>query len=527
MAFDWKDGALQVDFTHEVYYQDVRGKETNSSLEEGWMFLDDLIMDLNQELAEKAKFQGYLHFRGSNDYQHQINERSVMFVEGYARLADDENPEFYEIWGGDYAEEYSTYTLNTSLLGAKAFYKPKKWMKVSALFGRNRDKSLDDYARYTAGGKVTFNYKDHLTFGATIINSEVDKNSLTGNSSIGDQTNRVYGGDMKLSLLKDSLHFEVEFARSLYHEDKRESSFRKEKDNAILVKGDISPVENLIISAAFERVEPWFHSVLGSASQDVQRFIGQIDYAPNEVFTSLTLLHEYSFNQLNSHSLEEYRTYTHTTTLTASVSPFASREDLWNSLTLDLQVDHNKNYTRDAPRTLFQDDLSANLTVSQSFDHWDYDLGYTYSRFWDRVDSANEIKSYHPTASIGGSYPWLDFDWSWNIGGGFEYRKYINTGLIDKIYSAESELSAAYAKSKSTLSLGAAIEYADNAPDPESDTPDNIGRLYSATFEQVLSDKEAFSANLTLRFSYMDYDEDTPNEAYDEIVYYLGLAMKF
>jgi hypothetical protein len=527
LAFEWEEGSLTVDLSMEAYYQDIWANDTKSSLKEGWMYLDNLILDLNQSLGESAKFQAYAHLRTSNDPQHQIVEREFMFVEGYTRLADAYDPNVYELWCGDYAEDYSVYTMNTSLLGAKAFYKHDDWIKVSILGGRNRDETLDNYVRYTAGGRVQLFYNDYVSIGGTVIHNDVERDSLNSMSDIGDEFNQVYGGDLHVKLLEDSFHFDVEYAQSVYNEDTRNDSLKDQRDSAVLVKSDISPIENLMFSAAFERVEPWFHSIHGSASPDLQRVLGQIDYTPGDMLNSATLLHEYSFNKINDHSIEEERTYTHMTSFTSNISPFYLSEDIWNSVNVDVQIDHSKNYTKDSPKTLDQNDLSANLVVSQSFNHWDYAIGYTYTRTWDRVDPTSEIYSHNPTASIGINYPWLSLDWSWNVNTGYVYQRYILSGLVDKVYSADCGLSLFYESSKSTLLLSAAVEYADNADDPTAGTPDTISRSYSVTFDQSLLEKEVFTANLTLRASYMEYDEETHGEDYNEAVYYMGLTMKF
>ena len=135
-AINWEQGALDIYLSSEVYYQDVKGNEEKTTLDEGWFYAENLILDLNHALTDKIKFQGYTHVRSSNDPFHQIDNRDLMFVEGYVRLYD----EFYELWGGDYAEDYTPYTLSTSLLGAKGFYTYNDWIKVSALYGRNRDR---------------------------------------------------------------------------------------------------------------------------------------------------------------------------------------------------------------------------------------------------------------------------------------------------------------------------------------------------------------------------------------------------
>lgn len=526
-AIDWEKGALNVYLSSEGYYHDVTGNEDRSSLEEGWFYLENLILDFNQELAEKAQFQGYAHVRSSNDPQQQIDGRDWMFVEGYARLADDLNaPNIYEVLAGDYAESYTPYTLNTYLLGAKAFYKYNDWMKVSVLYGRNRDEDLDHYVRNTGGGRVEFYYQNYLTIGGTFVYTDVAGDSLRSDSPVGDQLNQVFGGDLHLNLWGDRIHLNAEYARSMYNDDERDETLRDQYDNAYLVRGDISPAENLTISAEFERVEPWFNTVLGAASPDMERVKGQIDYAPWYWLTTM-LLYEYSFDKLNDHSLADHRTHTHLTSFSSSVYPFYQREDAWNSFTVNLQIDHSTYYTKDHPRTTDSDDLMLNLSLSQSFTHWNYSLGYTYSRNWNWVDRTTEFSSHTPSLNIGITYPWLALDWAWTGYGSYEYREYILSGLIDRIYSGGVGLSLAYERTRSTLSLNVAIEYYDNASGSVLGTPDNISRTYSAVFDQVLWEREYLTVNLTLSASYRDYEEDVPDENYTEGVYYCGLTLTF
>lgn len=519
-AIDWNKGGLDVYLSSEVYYQDVRGNEERSYLEDGWFYVENLILDLNQEFAEKAKFQGYAHIRSSNDSMHQIDNRDTMFVEGYVRLYD----EFYELWGGDYAESYTPYTLSTYLLGGKGFYKYNDWFKVSALYGRNRDEDLDHYIRNSAGGRIELYYKEYLTVGGTFVHTDVARDSLKTDSAVGDQFNQVFGGDLHLSLWGDRLHFDAEYARSIYNDDERDKTLRDQYDNAFLVRGDISPLNNLTVRAEFERVEPWFNSVLGSASADVQRVKGEVDYAPWEM-VSTTLFHEYSFDKVNKHSLADHRTHTHMTSFSSTIHPFYTREDIWNSLAVNLQVDHTRYYTKDHPRTTDQDDLRTSGTLSQSFTHWNYSVGYAYSRNWDRVDETSEYFSHAPTALLGINYPWLALDWAWTFSWAYEYRKYIFSDWVDRIYRGDGGLALNYERTRSNLNLGVGIEYYDN--DPALGVADNIRRTYSATFGQVLIERDFLSADLTLRSSYTDYDEDVSGEAYTEAVYYLGLNVKF
>jgi hypothetical protein len=527
LAINWGKGALNIYLSSEVYYQDVSGNEEKSGLDEGWFYLENLILDLNHEFAEKAQFQGYAHVRSSNDPQHQIDRRDWMFVEGYVRLADDlYAPNIYEIWGGDYAESYTPYTLNTYLLGAKAFYKYNDWVKVSALYGRNRDEDLDQYIQNTAGGRIEFYYKELLTLGGTFIHTDVARDSLRADSPVGDQFNQVFGADLHLKLWKDRIHFDAEYARSIYNYDERDKTLRDQYDNAILVRGDITPLDNLTISAEFERVEPWFNSVLGAASPDIERVKGEVDYAPWNML-SMMLFYEYSFDKLNDHSLADHRTHTHLTSFSSTIIPFYMREDIWNSLTVDLMIDYSKYYTKDHPRTTDSDDLIVNLALSQNFAHWNYSLGYNYSRNWNWADRTTEFFSHTPSVFIGVTYPWLALDWTWTCNGSYEYREYILSGLIDRIYSGGAGLYLGYERTKSTLGLNVAIEYYDNASGSVLGTPDNISRTYSAIFEQVLWEREYLTANLTLSASYWDYDEDVPDEDYTEGVYYCGLIVTF
>jgi hypothetical protein len=99
--------------------------------------------------------------------------------------------------------------------------------------------------------------------------------------------------------------------------------------------------------------------------------------------------------------------------------------------------------------------------------------------------------------------------------------------LIDRIYSGGAGLSLSYEPTGSALSLNVAFEYYDNAPGSPLGTACNISRTYSAIFDQVLWEREAFTANLTVNASYRDYDEDVHGGDYIEGVYYGGLTVTF
>lgn len=523
-AVNWEDGSLDISLTSEAYYQDVWGNKEKSILEEGWQYLDNLIMDLNHSFSEDFNFQGYAHMRASNDPQNQIHDRYVMFVEGYTRFFNDT----YEVWGGDFAESYTPYTLSTSLLGAKASYQYSQWGKVYTLFGRNRDQALDQYMQYTSGGRLEFFLKDYLTVGGTFINTEVANDSLDPHPDavFGDQFNRVYGGDLKLNLWDDKINLEAEYARSVYNDDEQDVTVQDQEDDAVFVKANITPINSLSIGGEFERVEPWFTSILGAASQDLQRAKGEIGYSLGSLLSTI-LLYEYSFDRLNDHSFLDYRTNYHLASFSSSILPFHKREDSLNSFAINLQLDYDRSYSEDFPRTVDQNNFSVYCDVSQSFPVWNYSLGYNYGRSWNIVDTSSEFFSHSPSASLGINYPWLGLDWSWSFNLGYEYRETFIGNYIDRVYRGDSALSLNYAKTKSNLALNFSIEYNKNDPTSPFAIPDNNSRTYGVLFDQVLKETDAFTASLTLNASLMDYNEDVFDGDYNEAIYFIGLDMKF
>jgi hypothetical protein len=528
LALKWDQGGVDITLSSEGAFQDVRGNEEKSVLQEGWVYTENLFLDLKQQLAEKANFQGFVNVRNSNDVQKQIAGREWMFVEGYLRLADKlDAPNIYEIRAGDYAENYTPYTFNTSLLGTKAFYKFGDWAKVSTFFGRNRDEELDKYVRYSAGGRIELYYKNYVTLGGTFVYSDVDRQTIKADAAVGDQFNQVFGADLRLKLWQDKLHLGAEYAHSIYNPDRRADTF-DQGDNAIVARGDISPFTNLKMSTEFERVEPRFNSVLGAATADIQRSKGQIDYTP-WTFLNILLMHEYSFNKLNDHSLELFRTHTHLTSFNSTMYPFQKRQDVWNTLAVALQIDHTNVRSDDIPRTTDQDDLTATASVSQSFPWWNYTLGYTLTRNWNRVEvnEASEFLGQSPKVSIGVTYPWLALRWAWTFNASYELKKYFLAGAIDRSYKGDAALALVYEKTKSTVTLTAALEFYDNAAASPLGVADNNSRTFGVTFDQVLKESEAFTANLTLRVTHKNYDEDSPGQDYSEGVYYAGLTVKF
>ncbi len=518
-AFDWKTGKMNFTFTSDVYYQDVVGMEESSLLHEGWNYLEELQGDFTQQLIKgKLNVDAHFHIRTSNDPQHQIAERDFMFVEGYARLYNDA----FEIWGGDYAENYTSYTLSTSLLGLKSSCQIKDWLKVYVLWGRNRDEELDGYVRYTAGGRVELIHKG-ITLGTTVVYSDVDRDSLKEDSPIGDELNYVFGADLHLSLW-DRLKIDGEFARSIYNEDQRDESVDDIYDSAYLLSAELILRSNLTLKGEFERVEPWFRSVHGSPSSDMQRYKGEIQYLPLDEL-GLFLLYEFSYDKVSHHSEMENRTYMEMTSFNADLKPFIKRQDIWNTLGFTFQADYTKTYSDDSPRTLDTEDLRLSTTASQSFSFWNYSVGYSYSRTWDHVDETTEYFTHSPSFSLGFNYNWLALSWNWNFGFSFTRKETVLMHIVDRSYRGEGGLGLSYDKTRSNLNMNVTAEYCDNSS--LTGAPDNFRWTYSAMFDQVIKETESLSITLSLSASYSDYDEYDSDGDYEETIYHIKLNMRF
>lgn len=516
-AFSWSNGQFLIDYRSDVYYQDIYGNEERSFLKEGTHFLQELTGDLTQEVAPgKINLNAYFNLRSSDDPQHQIGERDVMFVQGHIRLYNGA----YELQGGDFSENFTPYTLGASLLGTKAWVKPFEGLKVYALWGRNRDEELDHYVRHTLGGRVEFSHKG-LTLGATFVQNDVERDSLGDESPIGDEFNQVYGGGLKLRLLDDKIQLEAEYARSLYNPDKRDNTLEDEYDDAFFVKLQLKPLGRLNLEGEFERVEPLFHTVMGSASADIQRVKGQAELTPWD-FLSLTLLHEYSFDKLNDDSVADYRTHTHMTSFGLTFAPFYKREDAWNTFTFSLQVDYTDYYAEDH---VDQEDLRISPSISQSFTHWNYSISYAFSRNWNHIDRSSECESHAPALSVGINHQWLSLQWNWSFNLGFEYRKALLEGHVDKVYRADGSLTLNYSKTQSSLALSLGVKHYDNSD--YLGTADNTRLSFSLAFDQVLKRSDKFTAAISLTSSYSDYDEDSPDADYAEAVHSLSLKLNF
>ncbi|RLA96624.1 MAG: hypothetical protein DRG69_00345 [Deltaproteobacteria bacterium] len=516
-AVTWDTGQFLFDYRSDVYYQDVFGNEKRSFLKEGTHYLQELTGDLTQEtVSGKVNFNAYFNLRSSDDPQHQIDERDVMFVQGYVRLYDDA----YELQGGDYAEDYTSYTLGASLLGVRAHLKPVDGVKVYALWGRNRDEELDRYVRNTFGGRVELSYRG-LSLGATFVHNDVVRSSLKDDSPVGDEFNQVFGGDLKLSLFEDRFELQAEYARSIYNEDERDETIEDEYDDAYFVKVQMRPFKGLALGAEFERVEPLFNTVMGSASPDMQRVKGEVELTPWD-FLNVTLLHEYSFDKLTDDSVADYRTHTHMTSAGLTLTPFYRREDYWNSLTLNLQGNFSDYYSSG---NVDQEDLSISGTISQSFTHWNYSIGYAFSRNWNHLDRSSEYESHSPSVSLGINYQWLSLQWNWSFNFGYEHRKALLYDYTDRIYRADGALTLDYSETQSTLALSVGVEHCDNSP--YLGTADNTRWSFALNFDQVIKRSDKFTATVTLSSSYSDYDEDSPDADYGEAVHSLSLKLNF
>ncbi len=520
-AYPLEIGDVRSEFESNTYinYDNLKGSTEKSINSEGAHYVEEVTWDLFKKinLYKLSDIQTHLSFRYTDDPQYKINNRRFYFLEGFFKYI---NPKV-ELWGGDFAEDYTTYTFSSSLLGVKAKINFTDKLVFMSFAGRNRDKDMDGYLRYTEGARLAYKGKV-LSLGVSVVGGHVDSSTIKASSGIGEEKNVVAGTDLKINIGKGII-ISGEMARSMYNEN--ETTAENQYDSAYLLSIEWNADEKIHLRGEFERVEPWFKSIYGSASSDIQRYKAEANFFPLDNLSFMGSF-EYSFDKVSSHSDLEMRTYTKMGYLSVDYTPFYNSNSVLSSLTLSLQADYSRMYNKEELKETDNKELRLSTSISQSFSHWNYSLNYAYTKYWDYIDDSAPYFSHNPEINIGINFSKWNILWNWGTNISYNYRETVKTHYIDKTWRGEVMLSLMKESTNTNLNLNFSVEKTkSNNYDGSSKT---TLYTYGAMFDQVLKQSEKFYASLSINAAHNTYiEKGTSGEGYREDILNLRFNLKF
>ncbi|MEA5001164.1 MAG: hypothetical protein VB017_04695 [Endomicrobiaceae bacterium] len=303
-----KNTDVRINFGGQVSYNEITGPgKASSSLSEGVRHFENLGINVTGTKSD-LKYQFNVSGRATND--ERVDPIFVSLTSLQTRLEYKNN--FLNM--GDIYEAFSQYSLNTALKGVSYKYKNSstRTPEISAVFGSAyprweswfKDSKAQSINRTAYGANIKKELTDNLKFGVTALKSD-DSQRITDTDPLYNNT--LYSIDGEYSPIA-GLSISGEAAMS-QTELEANSTATKTSYNGNAFKleiiGDEDPSRVVL---GYERVNPEFESLLGSAIKDRERSSARwrYKYTSNTTFDSRFTWYRNSLND-TSKSTNNYK----------------------------------------------------------------------------------------------------------------------------------------------------------------------------------------------------------------------------
>ncbi|MBN1573598.1 MAG: hypothetical protein JW984_10420 [Deltaproteobacteria bacterium] len=526
-AIQWDDGRLTVDYSIEVYHEQVYGNVTRSSLDvhkkdkDNWQYNEEFRLKLDQNISDNLNLDFFFYGRHTTDKE--LTNWRWKLLQAYLRLYGDD----YEFAVGDISEYYSKYTFRNTFLGAKAWYRPVPEFRIMALGGRNRESELDTFEHSFGSVRLEFAPLPDYSLGATWIHTEITK--LCGETYVTDYSNDVWALDTELRFLKRKLLIRGEGALSYYEEDRNNPLTDEVQGWAVWARADYRPIRKLKLSFEYERVDPMFYTVMGTASPDRESFKGMINYNPSPEWKFWGKYRHYR-NALLSKSDVDFRTNTYYSELGATYRPFYDDDIYFKYLKLDLELDHTHRMSEDHPKfpkTTDYETYRLKLMASNRYKNMYYSLEYRLRYLDDhRPDEADTVNN---TIRANWRYNFnaLNLGWALGLGAGFDLKRTLEKVPTPKTYFdtttiLHAGLGVNYEPTKTNLKA-----YYDASFTNREQGDDTRRNVTEVAIEQVLYENEIFKSIVGASYKNVDYWSHDYTERYGENIYMFNFSLHF
>lgn len=299
---------VRINFGGQVSYNDITGPgKASSSLSEGVRHFENLNINIRGYQSD-LKYQLSVSGRTTND--ERVDPIFAALTSLQARL--EYKNHFLNM--GDVYEAYSQYSLNTALKGVSYKYKNSSGNtpEISAIFGSAyprweswfKDAKAQSINRTAYGANIRQELTDTLKFGVTALKSD-DSQRITDADSLYNNTLYSLDGEYRpipgltvtgeVAMSQTELEANSTSAKTSYNGN----AFKLE------IVGDEDPSRVVL---GYERVNPEFESLLGSAIKDRERASARwrYKYTPNTTFDSRFTWYRNSLNN-TSNSTNNYK----------------------------------------------------------------------------------------------------------------------------------------------------------------------------------------------------------------------------
>lgn len=275
MAQRWSE-SLGGDFSLRLYNNSVTGNEALSFKTEGPNYLTEANVVYQSDWGsgeDAVELEGLFSLRGTDDEQFQVRDDTLRLQNVYftARKRDH-----WEATAGYFNEQFTSYTMSTSLLGLNGYYSLTDDVRLSFFAGRDRRaRGNNQFRRWASGSRINWSLSENHDLGFSYVQTRDQIGSLdeSERQGIGDTlSNQVMSLDYSGRPGIEGMRMQAEFAVSDHDTSPTESGGENNNETAQLLELNFSPEAYGQFNASYEKVDPNFETESGFATQDRKRW---------------------------------------------------------------------------------------------------------------------------------------------------------------------------------------------------------------------------------------------------------------
>ncbi len=379
-----RSGKISGSILTQGEYDKVSGNKSKSFLKNGWDYLTEINLNLQEKLWSNYHLEGEVRLRKTDNPR--IEPRRDFRVKQYSlKMANPENLFIL----GDFYGELSPFTLGSSLEGFIAETSPFDFLSMKQIIARkyDADEAASRFQRNVFGTKFdAVLFKDsevfsHFRMGLQAVTTQDDSSTADRTASFVDLKNSVFSFDGDIAFVK-YFSMNYEFARSLYLADEDATGSKDQRDgNAIHIAPQLQ-IGNTIIRQVYNYTQPQFYTDSGSAAPDKIQHLTTIDHRFNER-ASVSLMENYYWDHLTGSSLTK-RTINDEKSIAFNFLPFADRK----SFRTRMNISYNLRNSDDVGNSLESRTFTLGFGVNDKWKGADLGLNYEYRSFSNRADKS-------------------------------------------------------------------------------------------------------------------------------------------
>ncbi len=381
-----RSGQIHGSVLTQAEYSKVGGNKSKSFLNDGWNYLTDVNLSLQEKLKGNYNLEGQLMMRKTDNPR--VEPRRDVRVKDYQlKIMNPQNLFLF----GDFYGELSQFTLGTSLEGAMVEVMATDAFSAKFIAARKNgpDEAAQVYQRNVFGSKLdVFLFRESALFsnarvGFQAVTNQDDSSSLTRTASLTDLNNNVFALDGEFSLVRFfSLNYE--FARSSYAADEDAVGNDTSYANAVQIVPQLQ-LGKTQIRYNYNYTQPDFYTDSGSAMPDKIQHQTTVNHYFSQR-ASLSLMHNYYWDHLTG-STRTKRTINNEKSLSFNFLPLEARKTLRARVSTSLRLRDSD----DPTNSLESETLTMGFGVNDRWNDTDVGMSYEYRAFKNEVDgSASE-----------------------------------------------------------------------------------------------------------------------------------------